>query len=106
VRITIWVRPGSTRPGVGGGHDGALVVRVSARAVDGQATAAALAAVAAAFGVRRRAVTLVAGASSRTKIVDVPGADPAVLDRLLELPTRGQPPPGPPRRLTTREGSG
>jgi uncharacterized protein YggU (UPF0235/DUF167 family) len=68
---------------VGGEHDGALVVRVSARAVDGQATAAALAAVAAAFGVRRQAVTLVAGATSRRKIVDVPGADPAVLDRLL-----------------------
>ena len=83
VRITVWVRPGSPRPGVGGEHDGALVVRVSARAVDGQATAAALAAVAAAFGVRRQAVTLVAGATSRRKIVDVPGADPAVLDRLL-----------------------
>jgi len=83
VRITVWVRPGSPRPGVGGEHDGALVVRVSARAVDGQATAAALAAVAAAFGVRRQAVTLVAGAASRRKIVDVPGADPAVLDRLL-----------------------
>jgi uncharacterized protein YggU (UPF0235/DUF167 family) len=83
VRITVWVRPGSPRAGVGGEHDGALVVRVSARAVDGQATAAALAAVAAAFGVRRQAVTLVAGATSRRKIVDVPGADPAVLDRLL-----------------------
>ena len=83
MRITVWVRAGSPRPGVGGEHDGALVVRVSARAVDGQATAAALAAVAAAFGVRRQAVTLVAGAASRRKIVDVPGADPAVLDRLL-----------------------
>jgi uncharacterized protein YggU (UPF0235/DUF167 family) len=83
VRITVRVRPGSTYPGVGGEHDGALVVRVSARAVDGQATAAALAAVAAAFGVRRHEVTLVAGTSSRTKIVDVPGADPAALDRLL-----------------------
>jgi uncharacterized protein YggU (UPF0235/DUF167 family) len=85
VRITVRVRPGSAHPGVGGEHDGALVVRVSARAVDGQATAAALAAVAAAFGVRRRAVTLVTGASSRTKIVDVAGADPAVLDRLSGL---------------------
>jgi hypothetical protein len=45
----------------------------------------ALAAVAAAFGVRRHAVTLIAGASSRTKIVDVAGADQAVLDRLLRL---------------------
>ena len=83
VRITVRVRPGSSRPGVGGEHDGALVVRVSARAVDGQATAAALDAVAAAFGVRRRAVTLVAGTTSRTKVVEVAGADPAVLGRLL-----------------------
>jgi uncharacterized protein YggU (UPF0235/DUF167 family) len=70
---------------VGGEHDGALVVRVSERAVDGRATVAALAAVAAAFGVRRHAVTLVAGASNRTRLVDVAGADHAALDRLLGL---------------------
>jgi uncharacterized protein len=85
VRVTIWVRPGSARPGVGGEHDGALVVRVSARAVDGKATAAAMAAVAAAFGVRQHAVTLVSGAASRMKIVDVAGGDQAALDRLLDL---------------------
>lgn len=83
LRVTIRVRPGASRPGVGGERDGALVVRVSARAVDGQATAAALAAVAAAFGVRRAAVTLVTGATSRTKVIDVDGGDPAELDRLL-----------------------
>jgi len=77
MRLTVWVRPGSARPGVGGEHDGALVVRVSPRAVDGQATAAALAAIAEAFGVRR-----VAGPVSRKKIVDVAGADQAVLDQL------------------------
>jgi uncharacterized protein len=83
VRITVRVRPGSARPGVGGEHDGVLVVRVSERAVDGQATAAALSAVASAFGVRRNAVTLIAGATSRTKIVDVAGAELGDLDRLL-----------------------
>ena len=82
MRLTVWVRPRSARPGVGGEHDGALVVRVTARAVDGPATAAALAAIADAFGVRHHAVTLVAGAASRRKIVDVTGADPAVRDRL------------------------
>ena len=88
----MWVRPGSARAGVGGERDGALVVRVSARAVDGQATEAALTAVAAAFRVRRRAVTLVAGATSRTKVLEVEGAEPATLNRLLTLasgPGRG-----------------
>jgi len=85
VRVTIRVRPGSARPGVGGEHDGALVVRVSARAIDGKATAAALAAVAAAFGVRQHAVSLVSGATSRTKVVEVTGADQAALQRLLAL---------------------
>jgi len=85
MRVTVRVQPGSARPGVGGEHDGALVVRVSAPAVDGRATEAALRAIAAAFGVRRRAVTLIAGAASRTKIVEVAGADPVDLDRLLSL---------------------
>ena len=71
MRLTVWVRPGSAHPGVGGEHNGALVVRVTARAVDGRATAAALAAIAEAFGVRPHAVTLVAGAASRRKIVEV-----------------------------------
>jgi len=85
MRITIWVQPGSTHAKVGGEHNGALVVRVHQRAVEGHATAAALTALAAAFGVRPHAVNLVSGAASRTKIVDVTGADPAALDRLLAL---------------------
>jgi uncharacterized protein len=83
MRITVWVKPGSARPRVGGERGGALVVQVSARAVGGQATEAALAALADAFGVRRRAVALVAGGTSRTKIVEVDGADPDTLSRLL-----------------------
>ncbi len=63
---------------MGGRHGDAIVVAVSERAVDGKATEAALRAVAGAFGVRRRDVTLVTGASSRDKIVDVDGA-PGVL---------------------------
>ena len=83
VRIAVRVRPGSARPGVGGEHDGALVVRVSERAVDGKATAAALALVAAAFNVGRGSVTLVTGSRSQVKILDVAGADPGVLEGLL-----------------------
>lgn len=73
MRIRIRVRPGASRTAVGGEHDGALVVRVTARAVDGQATQAALRAVASAFGVKAARVTLVSGATSRTKTVEVTG---------------------------------
>ena len=50
--------------------------------MDGKATVAA---VAAALGVWPYVVTLVAGAVSRTEILDVDGADRAALDRLLGL---------------------
>jgi uncharacterized protein len=83
MRVTIRVRPGVSRPRVGGEHDGALIVAVSARAVGGQATEAALAAVADAFGVRRRCVTLVTGTTSRAKVIDIVDGDPSVLARLL-----------------------
>src|SRR5450755_4309416 len=52
IRVTIRVRPGASRTRVGGEHDGALVVAVTKRAVDGRATQAALEAVADAVGVR------------------------------------------------------
>src|SRR3954463_10374673 len=83
VRVTIRVRPGAGRTVVGGAHDGALVVRVAERAVDGRATEAALAAGAEAFGLRRRQVSLVSGVTSRTKVVDVDGGQPARLAELL-----------------------
>jgi uncharacterized protein YggU (UPF0235/DUF167 family) len=83
MRVPVWVRPGSSRPGVGGEHEGALVVRVGKRPVGGEATAAARAALAVAFGVSRKDVTLISGPTSRSKIFDVAGGDPALLSRLL-----------------------
>jgi uncharacterized protein len=55
--------------------------------VDGKATEAALAAVADSFGVRRGAVRLVSGGSSRTKIVDIDTGDPRLLAALLAAPS-------------------
>lgn len=76
VRVSIRVKPGSARPKVGGRYGDSLVVAVGPRAVDGKATGAALKAVADAFGVRRRDVSLVTGTTSRDKIVEI-DADPA-----------------------------
>ena len=76
------MHPGSSRPGVGGSHDGSLVVRVRARAVDGAATGEALSRIADAFGVRPTGVTLVRGAASRNKVVAIEG-ESGELTRLL-----------------------
>ncbi|GIG19366.1 hypothetical protein Cch01nite_00900 [Cellulomonas chitinilytica] len=76
MRVAVRVRPGASRTAVGGLHGDRLVVAVTARAVDGAATEAALRALADALGVRPRHVTLVSGATSRDKLVEV--ADDAV----------------------------
>lgn len=85
MRVAIRVRPGASRTAVGGVHADRLVVAVSARAVDGAATQAALEALAAALGVRPRHVTLVSGATSRDKLVEVDGDEPSVAARLEQL---------------------
>lgn len=71
LRFAIRVRPGASRTKVGGSYDGRLVVAVSARAVDGAATSAALAAVADALGLRPRQVSLVSGPTSRDKVIEI-----------------------------------
>ena len=83
IRVDLHVHPGSTRPGVGGSHDGSLVVRVRARAVDGAATSEVLKSMAEAFHVRSADVTLVRGATSRRKVVAVDG-ETVALTRTLE----------------------
>jgi uncharacterized protein len=92
MRVLLRVKPGASRTAVGGQYDGAagpaLVVAVAARAVEGQATKAVLDAIAAAFGVRRSAVTLVRGSTSRDKLVDVEGADTEIRARLEGLLSR------------------
>jgi len=77
------VRPGSACPR----SVASMPVRwsswVSARAVDGKANEAALAPVAAASGVRRGDVRLVAEGSGRTKVLEVADGDPRILADLL-----------------------
>ena len=80
MRVAIRVKPGASRARVGGaygaGEDARLIVAVTAKAVDGKATEAALAAVAEALGVRRRSVRLVTGVTSRDKVVEVDADEP------------------------------
>lgn len=84
MRIAIRVKPGSSRARVGGRHgQDELIVAVTARAVDGKATQAALGAVADALAVPKREVTLVSGHTSRTKIVEIPDGHEVTIQELL-----------------------
>ena len=75
VTFAVRVRPGASRTKVGGSYPGphgaALVVAVTAPAVDGRATDAALRAIADALGLRRSALVLRAGEASRDKLFTV-----------------------------------
>jgi uncharacterized protein YggU (UPF0235/DUF167 family) len=87
VRLTVRAYPSAKRAGVGGRYGSdeppVLIVRVTAPAVDGKANEAVLRAVAAAVGVPRRSAWIVSGAESRTKVVELDGADPQALAALL-----------------------
>lgn len=90
VNVTVRVRPGASRTRVGGryepsGAPAELTVAVTARPVDGDANRAVIAAVADAFGVRRRQVELVSGATARSKVVRIDDDPERVAGRLAEL---------------------
>jgi uncharacterized protein (TIGR00251 family) len=89
VRVSIRVRPGAKKESVGGRWDGprgvALLVAVRARAVEGQANAAVVGALAEAFDLAPSRVSLVAGERGRDKIVDLDGPEDAVAARLAQL---------------------
>jgi hypothetical protein len=87
MRVNVRIYPSARRTEVGGRYGQAdppvLVVRISAPATDGRANEAVINAVAKAFGVNRSKVSLISGATSRHKVVEVVEADPGVLDQLL-----------------------
>lgn len=71
VVLTLHVQPGAARTGYAGLHGDAHKVRLAAPAVDGRANEALVAFLAEAFGVRKRDVEIVSGASSRRKVVRI-----------------------------------
>ena len=85
LRVAVRVRPRAARTAVGGRHGDALVVCVTGRPAGVAATQAVLRAVAEAFGVPRRDVTLVTGAISRDKVIEVAGPAGPLARRLGEL---------------------
>jgi uncharacterized protein (TIGR00251 family) len=82
-RVRLRVSPRASRSALVGRHGDAWKIRVAAPPEAGRANAAATALVADALALPRDDVTLVAGASSRDKVVEVEGLPADEVDRRL-----------------------
>lgn len=71
VTVAVRVKPGAKADSVELRPDGSLLIQVKAPPVDGKANEAVVAVLAKHFGVKRNAVTLKRGASSRDKVFEV-----------------------------------
>lgn len=77
VRLRIRAQPRASRTEIAGEYGGALKIRLAAPPVDGGANRELVRFLAKAVGVPTSAVTVVSGESSRNKVVEIEGADPA-----------------------------
>ncbi|MGE0464553.1 MAG: DUF167 domain-containing protein [Vicinamibacterales bacterium] len=71
--LAVRVIPRASKAGVAGTRDNAILVRLGAAPVEGAANAELIDTLARALGLPRRALTITAGASSRSKRVRVEG---------------------------------
>ncbi|HEV7605062.1 MAG TPA: DUF167 domain-containing protein [Candidatus Limnocylindrales bacterium] len=79
VRFAVRVTPRSAVERVEDAPDGVLRVRVMAPAVEGAANASLIRLLADELGIARRDVRIVAGGSSRQKLVVIEGVDPETI---------------------------
>lgn len=82
VRFSVRVQPRAARSEVCGVHGEALRIRLAAPPIDGAANEALVDLLAEVLEVPRRAVTIVSGASSRNKLVQVEGIASGAIERL------------------------
>ena len=82
VRFAVRVQPRASRSEIVGVHGDAMKIRLSAPPVDGAANEALVELIADALGVSRRAVRIVSGETSRSKVVEVEGVTAAAVLRL------------------------
>lgn len=86
--LHVRVVPRAGRSGLSGERDGALLVRVAAAPVEGEANTALLALLARQLDVPRRAVRLVAGGRGRDKRLEIDGLGPAEVTARLQSAAR------------------
>jgi uncharacterized protein len=84
-RIAVRVKPRARRDELAGERDGALLVRVTAPPVEGRANDAVRKLLAKELGIAAGRVSVVRGASSRDKIVDIEGMEAEAVRRALSI---------------------
>jgi uncharacterized protein len=89
-RVQLRVSPRGSRNEVTGRHGDAWKLRVTAPPEGGRANDEVAALLSEALGVRRADVTLVAGASSRDKVVEITGVTADDVDRRLSARALGK----------------
>ena len=82
-RLTVWVQPGASRDRVVGLHGEAVKVAVAAPPEKGRANQAVARLLAAAMGLRKSAVRVVAGAAARQKVIEIDGVSAARLAEFI-----------------------
>ena len=85
VRFAVRVQPRASRTEIAGVHGDALKIRLSAPPVDGAANDALVIFLTERFALPRHAVTIISGAQSRRKTVELIGISAAELRRMLNL---------------------
>lgn len=73
VRVWVRVQPRASSNEIAGLHGDAVKVRLTAPPVEGAANESLVELLAATFDIPKRAITIVAGTSSRSKIVELAG---------------------------------
>lgn len=86
VRFAVHVQPRASRSEVAGVHGDAVKIRLTAVPADDAANEALVALLAKSFAVHPRAVRIVSGAHSRSKVVEVDGVAVDDVRRLLAKP--------------------
>lgn len=91
--IDVQVQPGASRDEIVGLHGERLKIRIAAPPVDGRANDHLIDFLAATFGTRRAAVTIVRGLTGRAKTVRIVGPTtlPAAIASLAEIGTLARP---------------
>ncbi len=84
--LPVRVHPGARRNAIAGVHDGALKVSLTTPPTDGRANQALIAFLAGQLRIPRARVTLLSGASSRTKSLRIAGLSAAQLRAALAPP--------------------